>query len=436
MARSGVSSAVLLKNLGSLVTLQDLKKESEFDSDVLKNLRNKNITLYLGKNPDDIIKDFELIVISPGIPLELPFLDIARKENIPIIGEIELGFLVSKSPIISITGTNGKTTTTSLVGEIIKEKYKNTIVVGNIGFPFTEKAAETTLDGFTVLEASSFQLETIEKFKPHISAVLNISPDHLDRHKTLNNYIAAKKRIFENQDENDFLILNYEDPETKKMASETKTKVMFFSSKREIPDGVYLTDNTIFYGKEKIIKVSELKILGLHNYENVMASILISICAKVPLDVIRKVLLSFEGVPHRIEFSGEKNGIAFYNDSKGTNPDSAIKAILAMERPIILIAGGYEKNSDFTEWIGYFKDRVKFAFILGEVKDRLASDLVKLGFNDFKKVDTFEEAFKGASNKASSGDCVLLSPACASWGMFRDYEERGDVFKEMVLKLP
>lgn len=438
VAKSGISAAYLLKKLGANVTIQDAKTEDKL-GDVVAELRNNGITLFLGANPDDIIEDMDILVMSPGVPTDLPFVNKAREKNIPVIGEIELAYMFCKSPIIGITGTNGKTTTTTLVGDICKAYYDNTFVVGNIGNPFADITLDTTDNGAVVAELSSFQLETIKEFTPKVSAVLNITPDHLNRHHTLENYIAAKERVFENQTADDYCVLNYNDETTRAMANKTKAKVVFFSLNNSLEEGIYSDDKSIYIKAlgydQKVIDIDELKILGGHNVENAMAAIGCSIALGVPMDTVVKVLKEFTAVEHRIEYVTTVNDIEFYNDSKGTNPDASIKAVEAMKRPICIIAGGYDKGSDFTEWIDTFKGRVKFVAVIGAVKDKIVDTLNKADFTNYKTADTFEEAIDLCYENAEKGDCVLLSPACASWDMFKSYEQRGEIFKDYVRKL-
>lgn len=438
VAKSGVSAAYLLKKLGANVTIQDAKTEDKLGN-VVTGLKNNGIALYLGSNPDDIIENMDILVMSPGVPTDLPFVNKAREKNNPVIGEIELAYMFCKSPIIGITGTNGKTTTTTLVGDICKAYYNNTFVVGNIGNPFADITLDTTNNGAVVAELSSFQLETINEFKPKVSAVLNITPDHLNRHHTIQNYIAAKERVFENQTADDYCILNYNDEITKAMANKTKAKVVFFSLNNKLDEGIYSDENSIYIKAlgydQKVIDINELKILGGHNVENAMAAIGCSIAIGVPMDIVVKVLKEFTAVEHRIEYVTTVNDIEFYNDSKGTNPDASIKAVEAMKRPICIIAGGYDKGSDFTEWIDTFKGRVKFVAVIGAVKDKIVDTLNKADFTNYKTADTFEEAIDLCYENADKGDCVLLSPACASWDMFKSYEQRGEIFKDYVRKL-
>ncbi|MGL4791421.1 MAG: UDP-N-acetylmuramoyl-L-alanine--D-glutamate ligase [Anaerotignaceae bacterium] len=426
MAKSGISAALLLKKLGANVTLQDIKENKP---DI------EGITFYLGKNPDEIIKDMDLVVVSPGIPTHLPFFNIAKENNVKIISEVELSYLFTPCKVAAITGTNGKTTTTALTGEIFKRKY-NTKVVGNIGIPYSQVVLDLEENSYVVAEISSFQMETAEQFMPHISAVLNVTPDHLDRHKTMECYAQMKERVLINQKENDFVILNYDDEYTRNMAEKTKAKVFYFSSTKNLEEGIYLENNNIFikWGNidEVFVNVKELKILGTHNYENAMAAIAISICADIDLKTIKDTLLNFRGVEHRIEFVKTVKGVDYFNDSKGTNTDAAIRGILAMVKPCILIGGGYDKKADYSEWVEKFDGRVKKLILIGETADSIISCCNDHGFTEYEKCETFEGALNRAKEVSVEGDCVLLSPACASWGMFDNYEQRGDIFKEIV----
>lgn len=443
MARSGISAAILLKRLGACVIVSDSKTEDKISDEVLM-LKAYDISLYLGKNPDDIIKEQDLIILSPGVPSDLPFISEAEKNNIVVWSEVELGYRLCPCPVIAITGTNGKTTTTSLVGEIFRNYKKNTEVVGNIGIPFTEKVLSLDDRSFAVAEISSFQLEKIDKFKPFVSAILNITPDHLNRHKTLENYILTKARIFENQNENNYLILNYDDSACRRMKNSARCETLYFTEsdsleKIGLSEGVYSNQESIFIKfreyNQKVIDISELKILGRHNVQNAMAAVGISLAAGVPMSVIINTLKNFKAVEHRIEYVTTINDIEFYNDSKGTNPDAAINAINAMKRPICLIGGGYDKKSDFDKWIKTFAGKVKYFAVIGEVSDKIISTCEKYGFKNYKKANSLEDAVKMCFQNAEEGDCILLSPACASWDMFESYEERGNLFKKFSCEL-
>jgi len=433
--KSGIAACNLLNQKGANTILFDQNKDLDA-SEVSKKIKG-NVKIVLGELTDEIKEQIELVVLSPGVPVDLPMVVEFKERNIPVWGEIELAYQLGKGKVVAITGTNGKTTTTSLVGEIMKANFASSFVVGNIGNPYTEATADTRDDSVIVAEISSFQLETIDTFKPVVSAILNITPDHLNRHHTMENYINTKLDITKNQTKSEFCILNYEDETLRQRACELPATVCYFSSQRVLEEGIYLDENKdIIYadGKEKTVvcNVKELKLLGTHNYENVMAAVLISLKAGVALDVIVKVIKEFKAVEHRIEFVVEKNGIKFYNDSKGTNPDAAIKGIQAMETPTLLIGGGYDKNNDFTEWIEAFDGKVKLLVLIGQTRDKIAETAKKCGFTNIQFAESLEEAVDICYKNAVSGDSVLLSPACASWGMFKNYEQRGDMFKELA----
>jgi UDP-N-acetylmuramoylalanine--D-glutamate ligase len=314
--------------------------------------------------------------------------------------------------------------------------------VGNIGIPYTSLAAEMTDDTVTVAEISSFQLETIHAFHPQVSAILNITPDHLNRHHTMECYSRTKERITENQNASDLCVLNYEDEELRRFGEtlSPRVKVLYFSSRQKLPHGLYLDGETIVYADEagtvtNVLDVNELQILGTHNYENAMAAVGVALGMSVPMEQIREALRSFQAVEHRIEYVTEKNGVRFYNDSKGTNPDAAIKGIQAMNRPTCLIGGGYDKASEYDEWIESFDGKVKKLVLIGQTREKIADCAKKHGFTDVILCDSLEEAIDVCYENAVPGDAVLLSPACASWGMFANYEERGRLFKEYVNKL-
>ena len=337
--------------------------------------------------------------------------------------------------LVGVTGTNGKTTTTSLLGEIMKCWKESVYVVGNIGNPYTQAAPKMTEESVTVAEISSFQLETIDQFHPKVSAILNITPDHLNRHHTMEEYIRVKELITKNQT----CVLNYEDPILRAFGENLQIRVLFFSSERKLKQGLYLEDETIWYADESqklaICKTQDLNIVGKHNYENVMAAAGMALSYGVPLEKIQEAVKAFQAVEHRIEFVTEKSGVVYYNDSKGTNPDAAIKGIQAMSRPTLLIGGGYDKGSDYTEWIQSFDGKVKYLVLLGVTKEKIAETARKCGFDNIIMTESLEEAVKVCAENAESGDAVLLSPACASWDMFPSYEVRGRRFKELVRNL-
>ena len=433
---SGVSATELLQKKGIAVTLFDGNKELDKENLFSKNPSISGVPIILGELTEEDMKAIDVAVLSPGVPTDLPMVLSMKERNIPIWGEIELAYYFAKGQIAAITGTNGKTTTTALTGEIMKNFYKDVRVVGNIGIPYTREAADMTDETVTVAEISSFQLETIHEFKPKVTAILNITPDHLNRHHTMEAYIKAKEDITMNQKKDDVCVLNYEDEVLRKFADDCNAKVVFFSSARVLDEGFYLDGDTIYYAHEGrtdlIIDVNELNLLGKHNYENVMAACAITVNFGVPLDKIIEVLHVFTAVEHRIEYVTEKRGVKFYNDSKGTNPDAAIQGIRAMNRPTYLIGGGYDKQSEYDEWIEAFDGKVKELVLIGQTADKIEECAHKHGFMNTVKLETFEQAVNYCYEHAVSGDAVLLSPACASWGMFANYEERGRIFKDIV----
>lgn len=435
---SGIGSCGLLEKEGAEVILYDGNDKKDAEAMKAQLGEGSKVRVVLGAFPEEEMESLDLVVMSPGVPTDLPVVLAMKEKGIPVWGEIELAYVCGKGDVLGITGTNGKTTTTSLLGEIMKNARDSVLVVGNIGTPYTNAAADTREDSVIVAELSSFQLESIHTFHPKVSAVLNITPDHLNRHHTMEAYIRAKMNIAKNQTPEDICVLNYEDEETRKMADEFQASVLFFSSKHKLEQGIYLDGEDIVYKPEKekegtvICKTGELQILGVHNYENVMAAVAMAAAYGVDLDVIRKSVLAFKGVEHRIEYVAEKNGVVYYNDSKGTNPDAAIKGIQAMNRPTILIGGGYDKQSDFHEWIQSFDGKVRYLVLIGATKEQIQKEAAECGFHDCILKDTFEEALDTCVELARPGDAVLLSPACASWGMFPNYEVRGEEFKKYV----
>lgn len=436
---SGIAAANLLQIHTDHIVMFEGNKN--VDVEALKNKLGSNFKgrILIENISEDDMENLDLVVLSPGVPTDLELVNRLRNKKLPIIGEIELAYMFSQGKIVGITGTNGKTTTTTLVGKIMETYYEHVYVVGNIGLPYTNEVTKTTEDSVTVAELSSFQLETIDKFKPDVSAILNITPDHLNRHHSMDNYIEAKKNIAKNQDKNQVCVLNYEDDVLRKIGESLDTRVIYFSSKRSLADGVYLEDDKIRYNLDnnlvEVCNVDELNIFGTHSYENVMAAVGIAYAMNVPLDCIRKALKEFVAVEHRIEYVATKSGVKYYNDSKGTNPDASIKAIESMKTKTVLIAGGYDKNSEYEEWILTFKDKIKTLVVMGQTKEKIKESALKLGFTNIIDVESMEEAVNVSAKEAKAGECVLLSPACASWGMFKDYEERGNIFKACVHKL-
>lgn len=433
---SGIGAVKLLEDHGAEVVLYD--GNESLDQASLREQLGEKTTIVLGEFPEHLLEELELVVLSPGVPTDLPVILAMKEHGIQVIGEVELAYAFGKGDVLAITGTNGKTTTTSLLGEIMKCHQEEVFVVGNIGNPYTVAAGQMTEHSVAVAEMSSFQLESIETFRPKVSAILNFTPDHLNRHHTMEAYVEAKKQIAKNQTAEDYCVLNYEDERTKAFGEEVKAQVLYFSSAHKLERGIYLDDGKMIYKnpeEEIVCHVDELQILGIHNYENVMAAVAMAAVYGVPMDTIRKAILAFKGVEHRIEYVTEKDGVVYYNDSKGTNPDAAIKGIQAMNRKTVLIGGGYDKNSEYTEWIQAFDGKVKQLILIGATREKIAQDAEKCGFHDYVFADTFEEAVLLAAKTAKSGEAVLLSPACASWGMFPNYEVRGEKFKEIVNSL-
>lgn len=439
--KSGINAGKLLLEKGAEIVFYD----DNVSLDVTKLLSMfedaERIRVILGEINEKILSNINLMVISPGVPVDSDIANAVRDAKIPIWSEIELAYHAGAGQLAAITGTNGKTTTTSLVGEIFASYTDNSFTVGNIGIPYTEVALQMNENSYTVAEVSSFQLETIVEFKPHVSAVLNVTPDHLNRHYTMENYASVKLDVCKNQTEEDYLILNYDDEITRAMAEDkrVKAKVVFFSRLHNIEEGICLKDDTIVIKENgietKVIETKDLILLGGHNLENYMAAIAVAHYMGIPLDVIVSTLKTFKGVAHRIEFVKEVNGVAYYNDSKGTNPDAAIKGIQAMNRKTVLIGGGYDKGVAFDNWIKAFDGKVKKLILLGQTAHIIAETAAKYGFEDIVFADDLKQAVELCFEIAKPGEAVLLSPACASWGMFDNYEQRGDMFKEFVNEL-
>ena len=439
LAKTGVSTIKHLNRLGAKVVVNDIKDKDKL-KDILDDLPDlNNVEYILGYHPENV-DDVDITVVSPGVPLDLPFILKLKSKNIEIIGEVELAYRLSQNPIfIGITGTNGKTTTTSLVGEIFKKANRDTYIVGNIGNPVIDTVGIANENSVLVTELSSFQLESIDKFKPHVSAILNFTEDHLNRHHTMKAYIEAKARIFENQDSKDFCILNYDDEDVRSLSDSVKAKKIFFSRKKSLEYGIYLDEkkNIIINIGEKItlLNKDELSLPGDHNLENCMAAAAIAYVSNIDIDVIRKVLKTFAGVEHRQEFVRNLNGIMFVNDSKATNPDSSIKAVQSYNRPIVLIAGGMDKQSSFDEFLDIAKENVYALVLLGETAQKIKECAQNKGFDNITIVKDMKEAVNASYQIAKDGDVVLLSPACASWDMYKSFEVRGIDFKDNVNNL-
>ena len=434
--KSGTGAADLLGQVGACPVIYDGNPEIDKEAVVHKISHVKNVEVYAGELPEEVRKSLDLVVLSPGVPTDLPLVRSFYGQGLPVWGEVELAYRTGKGRVLAITGTNGKTTTTALLGKIMSDAEDSVFVVGNIGTPYTSKALEMKETSVTVAEISSFQLETIDRFAPEVSAILNITEDHLNRHHTMEEYIRVKELITANQTKEDFCILNYEDPVLRRFGDECPATAVFFSSERRLERGIFLEGDRILLrtGEEEleVVKTDELYLLGKHNYENVMAAAAMAWCAGVPVEIIRRTAMEFRAVPHRIEFVEEIDGVAYYNDSKGTNPDAAIKGIQAMKRPTLLIGGGYDKESSYEEWIRAFDGKVRYLVLIGQTREKIEKAAHECGFYNTILADNLEEAVKICSEKARKGDAVLLSPACASWGQFDNYEQRGDKFKEYV----
>ena len=437
---SGIGSATLLEEKGALPVLYDSNEKLTEEAVREKLGKDSHAQIVLGTFPKELAKSLSLVVLSPGVPTDLDYVLYLKEQKLPVWGEIELAYNYGKGRVIAITGTNGKTTTTSLVGQIMKEYHDNVYIVGNIGNPYTQAAPLMDDDTVSVAEISSFQLETIEYFHPQVSAILNITPDHLNRHHTMENYVAAKEAITMNQTKDDYCILNYENEYTRNFGDRCPATVVWFSSARRLDNGLFYEGEDIYLAKDgnvqRLMNVkTDMNLVGICNIENVMAAIGIAMSAGVPMKNILDTIRRFVAVEHRIEYVATKKGVVYYNDSKATNTDAAIQGIKAMDRPTVLIGGGYDKGSEYDDWIESFDGKVKKLVLLGQTKEKIAECARKHGFDAICFADTFEEALDICVKEAQPGDAVLLSPACASWGMFPNYEVRGKMFKEYVNKL-
>ncbi|MGA2966491.1 MAG: UDP-N-acetylmuramoyl-L-alanine--D-glutamate ligase [Terriglobales bacterium] len=436
LGKSGVASALFLKSRGARVTVSDTKPETELRNEILLLLEH-GITIETGGHGDRTFRGQDLIVVSPGVPFDAPQLVQARNLGETVIGEIELAAQFLPGSIAAITGANGKTTTTSLAGEIIAAGNFPTLVGGNIGTPaisFVDQAGPAT---WIVLEVSSFQLETIVEFRPRIAVILNITPDHLDRHKTFDNYVNAKARIFENQRADDFTVLNADDPTTAGLSGRTRAQLFWFSRKKEVEKGAFVRGEHIHlrdgHGEREIMPLGEVALKGAHNLENVLAGVLIGALAGCQPEQIREAVRNFKAVEHRLEFVAKVGGVDYYNDSKATNVDATIKALESFPANIHLILGGKDKGSDYTALNELLRQRVKRVYTIGAAAAKIESQVA--GAAEIEHAETLENALQRASESAAPGDVVLLAPACASFDQFQSYEHRGRVFKEAVHSL-
>jgi UDP-N-acetylmuramoylalanine--D-glutamate ligase len=435
LGKSGVASALFLAKRGARVAVSDAKSQEQLREDIPVLLDN-GITVETGQHGERTFRDQDLIVVSPGVPFDVPQLVHARERGIPVIGEVELAARFLKGHVIAITGSNGKTTTTSLVGEIIRVAGRTALVGGNIGTPSITFVDRATDDSWVVLEISSFQLETIETFHPHIAVVLNVTPDHLDRHGTFENYAAAKERIFENQAASDFAVLNADSDSCGAMAAKAKASVRWFSRLNQVDAGACVRSDQIVWrdkGIERaIMPISEIRLKGAHNLENVLAAVSVGMLAGIEPEQIRRAVAGFKAVEHRLEYVATVAGVDYYNDSKATNVDATIKALESFPGRIHLILGGKDKGSDYSVLNQLLGERVKRVYTIGAAAAKIESQVQG---TEIVSAGTLDSAVRRASEAAIEGDIVLLAPACASFDQFDSYEHRGRVFKELVQQL-
>jgi UDP-N-acetylmuramoylalanine--D-glutamate ligase len=436
LGKSGVASALFLKSRGARVTVSDSKPEAELRNEILL-LLDHGITVETGGHGDRTFRGQDLIVVSPGVPFDAPQLVQARAIGEPVIGELELAARFLTGPIVAITGANGKTTTTSLAGQIIAAGKFATLVGGNIGTPAITFVDQSKSQTWIVLEVSSFQLETVVTFRPRISVILNITPDHLDRHKTFANYVNAKARIFENQKPDDFTVLNADDATTAGLADRTRAQLAWFSRKKAVGRGAFVREAHIFFRdgqrEREIMPLAEIPLKGAHNLENVLAGVSIGALVGSEPVQIREAVRNFKAVEHRLEFVAKIAGVDYYNDSKATNVDATIKALESFPANIHLILGGKDKGSDYTVLNELLRQRVKRVYTIGAAAAKIESQIE--GAVEVDHSETLDVAIRRASESAAAGDVVLLAPACASFDQFQNYEHRGRVFKEAVYSL-
>lgn len=433
LGKSGVSSALFLKDLGARVTVSDTKTEEQLKQEIPA-LLDKGITVEAGHHGERTFRGQDIIVVSPGVPFNEPHIAQAREQGTLVIGEIELASRFLKGNIVAITGSNGKTTSTALTGEVIAAGGYEALVGGNIGTPAITLVPQSSDKSYTVLEVSSFQLETVLTFRPHIAVVINVTPDHLDRHGSFDAYAAAKGRIFENQAEEDYAVLNADDATCVNYASHIRSQVRWFSTKEEVGIGAFIRDGKIIYrddeGEREILPISEIQLKGTHNQENVLAAVCCGMIAGVSPANIRKAVAAFKAVEHRLEYVATINGVQYFNDSKATNVDATIKALESFPANIHIILGGKDKGSDYTVLKPLLKERAKRVYTIGAAAEKIENHLGSVV--DIVRAGTLENAVRQASQAAKAGDVVLLAPACASFDQFQSYEHRGKVFKDLV----
>ena len=438
---SGIGSTKLLGRVGAIpVILEENKNVYEREIRTkLEGYKGDEPQIIIGELPEDVLKELVLVVPSPAVPMDSPIMTRLIGAGLPVWSEIELAFNFAKGRMVAITGTNGKTTTTTLVGEIMKAHFASTYVVGNIGYSYAERALEMTDDTVSIGEISSFQLEAVDNFHANVSAILNITPDHLNRHHTMECYVEMKENITHNQTKDDVCVLNYDNEYTRDFASRCPATVVLFSTDEKLENGYFLEGEEIMLAENgvatRVMNIHDMNLVGTCNIQNVMAAIAMGRAMGVPMETILQVVKNFRAVEHRIEFVATKNGVDYYNDSKGTNPDAAIQGIKAMCKPTYLIGGGYDKGSEYDEWIQAFDGKVKKLVLIGATKEKIAECADKNGFHDYVFMDSYDAALKYCTENAASGEAVLLSPACASWDMFPSYEVRGKQFKDYVNSL-
>ena len=436
LGKSGVASALFLQARGARVTVSDAKAEEQLRQEIPA-LLDQGITVESGGHGERTFRDQDLIVLSPGVPADVPQIGQARSQGVPVIGEIELASRFLKGHLVAITGSNGKTTTTTLAGEVISMGGYETLVGGNIGTPAISLVEESTSDTYNVLEVSSFQLETIESFHPEIAVILNITPDHLDRHRDFRAYVAAKARIFEQQRESDFAVLNAGDKTCLELADRIRARTRWFSRTSEVKSGAYVKDGKIYWkddeGEQEVMPVSEIPLKGAHNLENVLAAVCVGRLVGCERHRIRRAVQEFKAVEHRLEFVASVNGVEYYNDSKATNVDATLKALESFPSGIHIILGGKDKGSDYSVLSPLLKQRARRVYTIGAAAEKIASQIQ--GACEIVSAETLEAAVRKAAESAAAGDVVLLAPACASFDQFENYEHRGRVFKEAVQAL-
>ena len=437
-AVSGISAAETLLAAGARVTLADGKElEKLKQTDGLTGLTGR-ATLALGRQDEELLDGMELLIISPGISIHHALPQVALRRKIPVWGEVELAGRLCQAPIVAVTGTNGKTTTTTLLGEMMKTRYDEVVIGGNIGVGLAQAVGRVGADGYVVAEISSFQLEAAGTFHPHIAVMLNLTPDHLDRHGSLDGYATVKEQIFANQTAQDYLVLNHDDVRVRDMAQRCRSRAFFFSRQIELETGAFVSAGAIclrWQGKtETVCRIDEMKLSGGHNVENALAACSAAYLAGVAPSQMAKLLREFSGVEHRIEPVATLEGVRWFNDSKATNPESSIKALEAFLGQVILIAGGRDKNTDLAEFMNLVKQKVDQLILIGEAAARFAAAAQAAGVKNIVQAGSLAEAVETAHQLARSPQVVLLSPACASYDMFDNYEQRGRIFKQLVRK--